>query len=179
MTAPGHTLEPASPPARGRRFRARLMLMALLWLGLNGADGKAWIVGGPVVLAATWISVQLLPSGTWRWSVGGAIRFLGFFLRESWRGGWDVARRALSPKLPLAPALTDYAPRLPAGPALWFFCNAISLLPGTALVAIERGCLVVHVLDAAPGVQHALRRLEERVADLFGLGLPAPLEVAS
>ena len=110
--------------------------MALIWLGLNGADWSSWIVGGPVVFAAAWISVKLLPAIPWHWSVGGAIAFAGWFLRESLRGGWDVARRALSPKLALSPAIVCVPFHLPSGAARLFFCSAISLLPGTAVVAI-------------------------------------------
>ena len=65
------------------------------------------------------------------------IPFAGYFLRESLRGGWDVARRALSPALPMSPALVRFLLRLPPGSARWLFCNTISLLPGTAVVAIR------------------------------------------
>ena len=67
---------------------------------------------------------------------GGALDFAGFFLRESVRGGWDVARRAISPGLALSPAIVCYSFHLPPGPSRLFFCSAISLLPGTAVVAI-------------------------------------------
>ncbi len=153
--------------------------MALLWLGLNGEDWSSWIVGGPVAFAAAWISVKLLPAIPWHWSVGSAIAFAGWFLRESLRGGWDVARRALSPKLALSPAIVRVPLHLPPGAARWFFCNAISLLPGTAVVAITEESLCVHTLDFSPGVEEELRGLEARVAALFGLGLPGPKEVAS
>jgi len=167
------------PPAVAWRFLARLALLALIWLGLNGADWSSWIVGGPVVFAAAWISVKLLPAIPWHWSVRGAIAFAGFFLRESLRGGWDVACRALSPKLALSPAIVCVPFHLPPGAARWFFCGAISLLPGTAVVAIAEDNLCVHALDCSPRVQEELRELEDRVAALLGLVLPGQKEVAS
>jgi multicomponent Na+:H+ antiporter subunit E len=153
--------------------------MALIWLVLNGADWSSWIVGGPVVVAAAWISVKLLPEIPWHWSVGGAITFAGWFLRESLRGGWDVAWRALSPKLPVSPGIVCVPLRLPPGAVRWFFCNAVSLLPGTAVVAIMEESLCVHALDYSPRVEDELRELEVRVAALFGLVLPGQREVAS
>jgi multicomponent Na+:H+ antiporter subunit E len=153
--------------------------MALIWLGLNGADWSSWIVGGPVVFTAAWISVKLLPDIPWHWSAGGAISFAGWFLRESLRGGWDVAWRALSPKLALSPAIVCVPLHLPPGAARLFFCGAISLLPGTAVVAITKKSLCVHALDYSPRVEEELRELEGRVAALFGLVLPGQKEVAS
>lgn len=156
-------------PAVAWRFLARLALLAMIWLGFNGADGRSWMVGGPVVLAAAWLSVRLLPAMSWRCSVGGAIRFVAYFLRESWRGGWGVARHAFASPLRMAPGFIRHEFRLGPGPARWFFCNAISLLPGTAVVAIEGETVVVHVLDACPQAAEELRELEHRVAALFGL----------
>jgi len=178
MTAVPHPVRPAHPPAVAGRFIARLVLMALVWSGMNGADWRSWLVGGPIVLAAALVSVTLLPDTRWRLSAGGAIAFAGFFLRESLRGGWDVARRALSPALPLSPAIVCFPLHLPRGSARLLFCGAISLLPGTAVVAIADGHICIHVLDASPRVEEELRELEDHVAALFGLRLPRPEEAS-
>jgi multicomponent Na+:H+ antiporter subunit E len=153
--------------------------MALIWLGLNGADGYSWIVGAPAVIAAAWISLGLLPTISWHWSAVGAMAFAGYFLRESFRGGWDVAKRALAPKLRLSPGIVCLRPRLPPGPARCFFYGTISLLPGTAVVAIGEDELRVHVLDLAPERAEELRTLENRVAALFRLDLAASQEVTT
>jgi multicomponent Na+:H+ antiporter subunit E len=178
MTGVPHPVRPAHPPAVAGRFVARLALMALVWSGMNGADWRSWLVGGPIVLAAAWVSVTLLPDTRWRLSAGGAIAFAGFFLRESLRGGWDVARRALSPALPLSPAILCFPLHLPRGSARLLFSGAISLLPGTAVVAITDGHICIHVLDASLGVDEELRELEDHVAALFGLRLPEPEEAS-
>jgi multicomponent Na+:H+ antiporter subunit E len=179
MTALTQSDRPLQTPAIAWRFSARLALMALLWLGLNGADGSSLIVGGPVVVAAAWLSVNLLPSLSWHWSARGALAFAGWFLRESLRGGWDVACRALAPKLALSPNILCVPFQLPRGPARLFFCGAISLLPGTAVVAITENSLCVHALDGSPRVEKELRELERCVAALFGLVLARQKEVAS
>lgn len=169
-----------SPPPLGvtRRLLTRGVFLALLWLGLNGTDWRSWMVGGPVVLASAWLSVRLLPASSWRWSVGGAIRFAAFFLWESWRGGWGVARHAFATPLKISPGFLRHEFRLGPGPARWFFCNTISLLPGTSVVAIEGGALVAHVLDLSPQSARELRELERRIAALFGLAWVERGEVA-
>lgn len=121
------------------------------------------------MLAAAWISVKLLPSVSWRWSLRGALVFAAFFLWQSLRGGWDVARRALSPGVALSPAMVFHPLQLPSGPSRLFFCSVISLLPGTAVVAIAESHICVHVLDNSTCVAQELRALERRVGALFGL----------
>jgi multicomponent Na+:H+ antiporter subunit E len=143
--------------------------MALIWIGFNGGDGSSWVVGGPLVLASAWLSVRLLPAVPWHWSIGGAVSFAMYFLRESWRGGWEVARHAMARHHVITPGLIPYAFHLPPGPARWFFCNTISLLPGTAVVAIEGDRLWAHALNRSPRSAEELRDLERRTAALFGL----------
>ena len=99
MTATAPYATAVSATLRLRRCWARTIWMALIWLGLNGLDVNSWVVGVPAVLAAAWISVRLLPAISWRWSLRGALVFAAYFIRESVRGGWDVARRVLSPAL--------------------------------------------------------------------------------
>ncbi len=171
MTASASNAPALSAAFRLKRCFVRALWMALLWLGLNGLDRNSWIVGGPAVLAAALISVKLLPAVSWRWSLRGALVFAAYFLRESLRGGWDVARRAISPRLALSPAIVCHAFRLPSGPSRLFFCSAISLLPGTAVVAIAESHVCVHVLDDSTSVEEELWELERRVGALFGLEL--------
>jgi multicomponent Na+:H+ antiporter subunit E len=151
------------------RWLTHCGFLALIWLGLNGADGASWILGVPVVLAATAISVRLASTTRWRWNLRGALVFTGYFLMESLRGGWDVAVRALLQPRAFFPGLIQHRFLLPTGSARFFFCGVISLLPGTAVVAIEEDQAVVHVLDLSPQTAESLDRLELRVAALFGL----------
>lgn len=166
--------QPDAPRSLPRRLAAAAAPAALLWLGLNGTDWASWIVGGPAVAAAAWLGATMLPPASWRWSARGALAFSGYFLRESLRGGWDVARRALSPSLPIAPAVVGYATRLPGGAPRWLFYNAVSLLPGTAVIEIDEGRILLHVLHSPQNAQRDLQRLEARVTALFGLRLPQP-----
>ena len=92
------------------------------------------------------------------------------------RGGWGVARHAWSAPLVISPGLLSHRFQLPPGPARWFFCNTISLLPGTAVVAIEGDSLCAHVLGPSEQSAEELRDLECRVAALFGLARVEPGE---
>ncbi|WP_413895314.1 Na+/H+ antiporter subunit E [Rhodoferax sp.] len=149
---------------------ARAALLATLWWTL--ADGTAWAFGAPVVLLAAGASVALQPTRCVRLRPLALARFAGFFALRSVRAGLDVARRALSPRLPLAPTLLDYSLRLTSEPARVFLANTLSLLPGTLSADLTGDRLRVHVLDASLPIEQELRAAEVRIAALFGQSLP-------
>lgn len=143
--------------------------LAIFWWALVGGSPSSWYVGVPVVAAAVGLGMLIkapLPSVSFFFGIFG---FLPFFLLLSVRGGIDVARRALSVSLPLAPGCIEYAARLPGESALVFFANCISLLPGTLSVDLSPGRILVHTLDRHKPVARELAELERRVARLFGL----------
>lgn len=149
----------------------RGVALALFWWALAGGNPSSWYVGLPVVAAALALSMAIdarLPTVSFFF---GIFRFLPFFLLLSLRGGIDVARRALSLSLPLAPGCIEYAARLPGDSALVFFANCISLLPGTLSVDLSPGRVLVHTLDRHKPVARELAELERRVARLFGLSM--------
>ena len=165
-----------SVPPRWRRFGLRLGLMALLWLALNGTDAKSWIVGAPTVILAAAVNIPFLPRGSWRWKLRGVLPMLWFFIKESYLGAYDVARRAFAPSLPIAPGFVEYRCRLSSTSARLFFADLITLMPGTLSARANDSHIVVHALDVTSDVQSSLAALEERVAALFGARLEKPHE---
>ena len=153
-----------------RSGAVRLVALALLWLALTEGDLDTWWLGVLAVVAATLSSLVLLPPAGRSWSPVGAVRFAGFFLRQSAVGGIDVALRALKPGMDLDPALVEYTTRLPEGGSRVLFANTISLLPGTLSAEVRDRSLLVHTLAASPELQQELRLTEEAVARLFGVG---------
>jgi multicomponent Na+:H+ antiporter subunit E len=149
-------------------------LFAALWWALTGGDASTWLVGVPVVAAATAASHRLWPAGTGWWSPVALLRFVAHFLRESVRGGVDVARRALSPSLPLDPGMIQVHCRLARGPAEVFLVDVLSLLPGTLSVDLDGSALTLHVLDRDAPVEEEVRELERLVAAMFRVPLEAP-----
>jgi len=148
-----------------------LVGFGLVWWVLATPRSDAWIPGAIAIAFALALHVGLGGSRGSRISFPGLIRFAPWFLYQSLRGGADVARRALSPSLPLDPAFVHYRIRLPDEGARIFFTNSISLLPGTFSARIEGFELCVHLLADSPEVVNGLGELEERVAAVFGLRL--------
>lgn len=155
----------------------RLAMFSALWWVLTNGVAHSWVVGIPVVVLATWVSTAWAPAFPMIHPLG-ALRFLPFFLWESWRGGLDVARRVVRPSLPVRPGLLTYQIQLPAGPARLVMVNTVSLLPGTLSVALQNNRLTLHVLDTDLPVHEELAALERRVARLFGESIQSKKEPA-
>jgi multicomponent Na+:H+ antiporter subunit E len=143
----------------------RALVLAVLWWAIAGEP--AWTFGVPAVALAAGASLWLVPQRT-PFRVLPALRFVAFFLWHSLRAGFDVARRALTPSLPLAPGIVEHRMRLPAGLARVIFVNTVSLLPGTLSVEVAGERLRVHALDARLPVEAQLRNVEARIAAIFG-----------
>jgi multicomponent Na+:H+ antiporter subunit E len=152
----------------------RAALLAGWWWLLTRGEVASWLVGAPVVIAATWVSGVLVPAVRWRWHPWSLLRFAGFFLGQSAIGGVDVAWRALHPRLPLQPGFVACAVRLPPGAARVCLTNVISLMPGTLAVRFEGATLIVHTVMIHAPVAENVRKVEARIADLFGVTLPPP-----
>lgn len=148
---------------------ARAAILALLWWVITRGETSAWLIGLPAVAAAAVASVHLAGTGLPRISPIGLAGLVVLFVRESVRGGLDVARRTLSPRLRIRPGFRTFHIRLTEPQARVLLINCISLLPGTLAARLEGDRLEVHVLDASQDPDPDLCRLERAIARLFGL----------
>jgi multicomponent Na+:H+ antiporter subunit E len=143
----------------------RAAAYGFLWWALTEGRGATWF-GAAVVGVVTVISLWLSPPGggrRWRAFPG----FLVWFIKESLRGGIDVARRALHPRLPLAPGFIDHRWRLAHAPGRVLMANLVNLLPGTLSVEFKDSGLRVHTIDRQLPVAAELDDLEARIARLL------------
>jgi multicomponent Na+:H+ antiporter subunit E len=150
----------------------RLGFFAFLWWVLTGNDTGSWIIGVPVVLLAAWLSVSLAGTGSFRLSPVGFTRFLVFFLVESVRGGFDVARRALLPGRHIDPCFLHYRTHLPEGLPRDMLLYTISLLPGTLAVSMDDDQLIMHALSRDLQPMDSVSSCERYVAAVFGESVP-------
>ncbi len=159
--------EYSSPGTVGMLLPA--LLAALAWALLLGDDPASWVIGLPCVALCAWFARLMPATRLRRLSPPGLLRLLPYFLASSISGGWDVARRVLSPQMAVEPGFITFRLSLPAGPARTFLIQLIGLLPGTLGAWLEGDCLTVHVLHQDATHEDALRAAEERVAAAFAL----------
>ncbi|ROU00146.1 Na+/H+ antiporter subunit E [Histidinibacterium lentulum] len=156
-----------------RHLLGRIAFLGALWVVLSGLEPKALAVGTVAVPAAVWLSLRLLP-GPRHLAVWRALRHLPAFLGASLLGGLDVARRALSPRMPLAPGWVEVPVHLPDGGRVALGAE-LSLMPGTLAAGTRNDRLLIHLLDVNAGFEDAIPREEAAIAAMID-GEPAPRE---
>jgi multicomponent Na+:H+ antiporter subunit E len=135
-----------------------------LWIVLIGVDPVDLVVGVFAAAAATWASLRLLAPGMHPVRLAALPALALRFARQSVIAGFDVARRAFAPRLPLHPGFVVHATRYPRGPARNAFASLSSLLPGTVPVRDDAQGLLYHCLDVDQPVAAELAAEEAAVS---------------
>jgi multicomponent Na+:H+ antiporter subunit E len=156
-----------------RGLTTRTLAFFVFWLVLAGGGVKDIPVGVLAAIVAAWVSLRLLPAGSYSFRPVAVAQLAVRFLYQSISAGIDVAVRALHPRLPLRPGFVVYRPHLPPGPTRDGFCTMTSLVPGTLPCGPdEDGNLVIHSLDAAQSVIDQMAAEEAAFIRAFGGARP-------
>jgi multicomponent Na+:H+ antiporter subunit E len=151
-----------------------LLLLAGLWLTLSGGAWGAWVIGLPALALAGWAVRRLSKGRPSPINLWGLLRFLPFFLWESLRGGIDVARRTLQPRMPIQPDFIHFRTDLHSSAARTFLANCVSLLPGTLAADLQGEWLEIHVLNMDANQTAELARLERSIGAIFNEEVKQP-----
>jgi len=157
-------MEPLSPDASPLRERPSaqhyLFTFAVLlavWLLLVGTTRRDELVAG--VVAALLVTAVAGP----RLGIFTGIRltlaapfhllaYLGSFAVALVRANLDVARRVVSPSLPIRPGVVAVRTGLKSRLGRLVLANSITLTPGTLTVDIQGDTLLIHWIDCPPGL---------------------------
>ena len=153
-----------------RSLTRRVLLFAAVWWGLTGGERSGIVVGAVAVLIAMIVSTRLSAPFEMRVSPVGLVALGWWFFIGSLRGGWDVAWRALSPRLPLGPHLIHYQPQLVSGAQRRIFTTLNTLMPGSLSIdsMSDDPDILIHVLvDRGDAFRHELETLDARVSGAF------------
>lgn len=147
----------------------RILLLAVVWLVLTDGDPSGWLFGAVLVPLVAWVWYRVFPVSVHRVRLTRVPGFLGWFCWQSLIAGLDVARRLLSPALPVQPGFRCFRLSFAEGGPRWLLANCLSLLPGTLSVTLEGDLLELHCLDVGTDLQRDVQAAANRVAGLFGL----------
>ena len=167
---------PAAPPppwSTGRVALARGSAFFLLWIVLMPSPHAADIAFGALAtVMATWASIRLLPPQAGRIRFIALLAMLPYFLWQSVVAAFDIARRALSPRMEVNPGFVDCPMKLPPGLARNTLATITSLMPGSVPADEVAGALVYHALDVTQPVVAQLLETERRFAHTLVQGRP-------
>lgn len=139
-------------------------LFLLLWLILSGGGG--WVFGVAAALAAAALACRL-PLAWPGLNLARLPACLGFFSQQLFIGGWDVARRALHPKMPIDPAWEVHA-FSSDNPSVHLLLSAlVGLMPGTLASHYAAGQLHIHTLDRHRNWRTNTERFEQLLDQLL------------
>lgn len=172
----------ASPPpveGRGGRTVALVVILAAFWLVLSGRFTLPFFVM-MVVAVATVVLMNPerpfggrapgIPRGGQHWFRGGfaLFRYFAWLLVSVLKANVDVARRILSPAMPIRPRFMRFRTDIQSDVGQVVMANTITLTPGTVTLDVQDGTFWVHALhpDTTGDVVNATA--QNRVAPIFG-----------
>ncbi len=94
--------------------------------------------------------------------------YIPWLLWAIFKANIDVARRVLSPKLPISPNIVrvDASEKTEFGQAI--FANSITLTPGTVTLLVSDGIMTVHALTQESAADLETGEMNRRVAGVEG-----------
>ncbi|MBB3038637.1 Na+/H+ antiporter subunit E [Hoyosella altamirensis] len=150
----------------------RIAVFALMWWVLTEGAADMIQYGFVVVPLSAGLSLILLPpkgrSGPLPRRLLSGTMLLFWFLWQSFRGGADVAVRAVRRPVDLDPGMVTHHTTLPDDMSRVALTAITSLMPGTLSVNLEETELQVHVLDRSMRTAEQLAELERRLSTLAG-----------
>ena len=148
----------------------RTIGFSLVWWGAAEGSLAAWPLAVLAVTAAVAVSLRLLPPGRFAVPpVASLLRFILFFISQSFRGGVQVSRLALQRHPQLHPAILALPVSLPPGLPRMLLTGTLGLMPGTLGVRLEDTFLYLHVLDRRMPIAEETEHLAAHIARLFGV----------
>jgi len=142
----------------------------LLWLLLTGSlatdelgagllvASVVSVVSGPHLAVFNGLKLQPL-------SFLSLLNYLGYFFFALARANLDMARRILSPSLPINPGIVEVETDLESPLGRMLLANSITLTPGTLTVDLIENKLLIHWIDVPEGVD--IKTTTRRIAAGF------------
>jgi len=161
-----------------KNFIISFHLFFPVWLLLNGSVSPEYLVTGGVISAflAGWSTlrfpvfknIRLTPKAFFAFFV-----FSHIFLFELIKSNIDVAKRVLSPSLPINPGIIAVKTKLTDPVARFILSSAITLTPGTFTLDTYGDTFYIHWIDA--GSENAeknsidiVRKFEKYLEVIYG-----------
>lgn len=144
----------------------RITIFTIIWLTLTNFDFTSLIFGSFAVGVITYISFKLYPINN-NLNYTAILKFILFFLIESFKSGFEVALLALKPKLKLNPKFITYNITLKSHTSIMLFIHIISLMPGTLSAKLNSSELTLHILNYREDVLKSIEELEKKIVEIF------------
>ena len=154
------------------------LLLLATWFLLNGKYDLVTI--GIGVLVSLFISLVLCGKceifSEMNFSPKGIIYFFAFvfvFFIELVKSNFDIAKRVLSPSLPINPGIVEVETKLKSKLGRMILANSITLTPGTLTVKVEEDTFFIHCVnvehtDIDGATKDIVKKFEKYLEVIYG-----------
>lgn len=99
--------------------------------------------------------------------------YLVVFLYELVKSNLDVARRVITPSLPINPGIVEVKTKLKSRMGRMILANSITLTPGTLTIDIKEDTLYIHWIDVqtedvSKATEKIVRKFEKYLEKIYG-----------
>ncbi|HHB52184.1 MAG TPA: Na+/H+ antiporter subunit E [Saprospiraceae bacterium] len=134
------------------RFLMHWFLLMLVWIGFTNTFNNQEVITGLVLTAIiSFLSIRLFTCCDLRIltpsKVFYMLQYIIIFLIALIKSNLDVARRVLSPSLPINPGIVKFKTKLTKNFAKMVLANSITLTPGTLSIDIVDDTFYIHWID--------------------------------
>ena len=154
-----------------KHFIATYLIVLAFWLLLSAHFDKFHVGAGIVsALVVAYASHDLLFTGTGNHSLTKTVRFITYLpwlIYQIVLANIDVAKRALSPGMPIDPRVVTFKTMLKSDVARTALANSITLTPGTVTIDIVDDVFYVHAIAKEPADDLLEGAMERRIAHIF------------
>ncbi len=154
-----------------KHFIATYIIVFAFWLLLS-AHFDRFHVGAGIVCSVivAYASHDLLFTGTGNHALTKTVRFIAYLpwlICQIVLANIDVAKRALSPRMPIDPQVVTFKTMLKSDVARTALANSITLTPGTVTIDIVDDVFYVHAIAKEPADDLLEGAMERRIAHIF------------
>ncbi len=154
------------------------VILFLFWILINNAfQGTQLLIGAGISLVLALLfcrncnvfnDLKLSPK-----AIFNSFIYLFIFSFELVKSNLDVARRVITPSLPIQPAIVRAKTKLKSPMGRLILANSITLTPGTLTVDIEGDTLYIHWIDAktadmGSATDKIVRKFEKYLEVIYG-----------
>jgi len=134
------------------RFILNWIFLMLLWIMFTSTfAAQELIIGGLVTMIVSFLSIRLFTCCDLSLlnpvKIFWMIYYFGVFLKALIIANLDVARRVISPSLPINPGIVKFKTKLTTRYSKMVLANSITLTPGTLSIDIVDDTFYVHWID--------------------------------
>jgi len=134
------------------KFIFTFIVLFSLWIGFTSSFHPQEIIAGTIVsIIITTFAYKSFSDTALSFfqpkRVFNIVKYLIVFVFALIKSNFDVARRVISPSLPINPGIVKYKTKLKTDIAKVVLANSITLTPGTLTVDIVNDTLHIHWLD--------------------------------